>query len=172
MIIKGKGFNLRPYRKGDEMAISKHANDELVAKNLSLLPHPYTVKDAKEWIEINLLEYKKKNPKSFVLAIEIDNEVCGAVGFSKLEKEHKAELGYWLGRKYWGNGIMTEVVSLAVGYAFDEFNLRRVYAYVFSCNPASKRVLEKVGFETEGLLKKEAKKGDKFIDCYLLAKVQ
>ncbi len=172
MIIKAKKFNLRLYKEGDEAAISKYANNELIAKNTLFIPYPYTLKDAEEWVEKNLVNYKKRNKKSFVLAIEINNEVCGTVGFNKIEKGHKTEISYWLGRKYWGAGIMTEAVKLAIEYVFKEFKLQRVYALVFSSNLASKRVLEKVGFESEGFLKKEIEKDGEYIDCYLLAKVK
>ena len=171
-IIKSKKFILRPYRKGDEEALVKHANDKTIARNTLVMPHPYTMKDAKEWIKKNLEEYNKKNSANHVFAIEIDREICGAVGLSKIKKEHKAEIGYWLGRKYWGQGIMTEAVKLAVIYAFQKLKLRRIYAHVFLFNPASKRVLEKAGFVLEGVSKKEAKKKDKYIDVYLLAKVK
>ena len=172
MIIKSKKFILRPYRKGDEAAIAKHAHDKLIAKNTLVMPHPYTLKDAKEWVEDNLAEYKKKDANNFVLAIEIDGEVCGTVWFSHIVKGHKAELGYWLGRAHWGGGVMTEAVKLATNHAFREFKLKRIHAHVFSFNPASKRVLEKAGFEQEGIMKKEIRKNGKYIDCYLMAKVR
>jgi len=136
------------------------------------MPYPYTLKDAKEWVNKNIYWGRKKVMSDFVLAIEIDGEVCGAVGLSKIKIGHKAELGYWLGKKYWGQGIMTEVVKLMTSYAFRELGLRRIYAHVFSFNAASKKVLEKVGYELEGINKKEAKKGNKYIDCYLMAKIR
>jgi RimJ/RimL family protein N-acetyltransferase len=76
-----------------------------------------------------------------------------------------------LGRKYWGQGIMTEAVKLVTKYAFEKLGLKRVYANVFWGNKQSARVLEKNGFKLEGRLKKYAKKGNKFLDAILFAKV-
>ncbi len=67
---------------------------------------------------------------------------------------------------------MSEAVTRIADFAFKELNLQRVAAKVFVFNPASKRVLEKNGFIEEGLLRKEAKKGEEFIDAYLLAKIK
>lgn len=170
-VIKSKKFILRPYKKGDEMSIIKYAHDKIIAKNTLTMPYPYTSRDAKDWVKRNLAWNKNKDSRDFVLAIEIDGEVCGAVGLSKIEKGHKAELGYWLGRKYWGQGIMTEAVKLMTKHAFCDLKLRRIYAHVFLFNEPSKRVLEKAGYKLEGVIKKEAKKGNKLIDCYLMAKV-
>lgn len=170
-IIKSKKFILRPYRKGDEEAVARHAHDKEIAANTAV-PYPYTLKDAKEWVKINLTKYNKPDSDHRVFAIEIDGEACGTVSLCKIVKEHKAELGYWLGRKYWGQGVMIEVVKLITKYGFKELKLRRIYAHVYLFNPASKKVLEKAGYETEGILKKEAKKGGKYIDAYLLAKVK
>lgn len=155
----------------DAKSIVRHANDKLVARNLERLPHPYTMKDAKVWLRKKLRQYKQKNPKEFVFAIEIDGEAVGSIGFNKIIQGHKAEMGYWLGRKYWGKGLMTEVVKYASRYAFKAFKLRRLQAYTFPLNKASMRVLKKNGFKFEGVLKKEIKKGEKFIDAHVFAKM-
>ena len=172
LTIKTKKFILRPYQKGDEEAIVKHANDKIIGKNTLTMPYPYTLKDAKEWIEENLKEYKDKKSENRVFAIEIDGELCGTVGLSKIVREHKAELGYWIGRKYWGRGIMTEAVKAVSSYAFHDLKVKRIYAHVFLFNEPSKRVLEKAGYVLEGISRKEAKKGSRYIDVYLLAKVK
>lgn len=171
-IIKTKKFTLRPFRMSDSKSVVKHANDKLVARNLERLPHPYTMKDAKVWIRKNLLEYKRKNPREFVFAIEIDGEAVGSIGFHEIIHGHKAEMGYWLGRKYWGKGLMTEVVKCASKYAFKVFKLRRLQACTYPHNIASMRVLEKNDFSFEGVLKKGVKKGEKFIDAHVFAKVR
>jgi RimJ/RimL family protein N-acetyltransferase len=104
--------------------------------------------------------------------IEIEGEVVGAIGLENTEKDHKAELGYWLARKYWGGGIMSQAVEEVVNFGFKDLNLKRIYAKVYSFNEGSKKVLEKNGFTQEGYLKKEAKKGNKYIDAFLFAKIK
>lgn len=170
--IKSKRFILRPLKKGDAESIAKHANNKIVSKNTATIPHPYGLSDAEDWIKEKLIQYKVKNFADVVWAIEIDGEACGAIGLHKIRESHKAEVGYWLGEKYWRQGIMTEAVKLVVKYGFKKFKLKRIWALVFVFNEGSKRVLEKAGFELEGICKKEAKKGNKYIDVYLLAKIK
>jgi ribosomal-protein-alanine N-acetyltransferase len=76
-------------------------------------------------------------------------------------------LGYWLAKPYWGRGIMTAVIRNACQYAFNEWNLMKITAHVFSFNAASARVLEKCGFEQEGYLKKHHLKDGQLIDARL-----
>jgi len=81
-------------------------------------------------------------------------------------------MGYWLGEEFWGRGLATRAVTAAAGWAFDHYKLARVYAFVFTHNVASIRVLEKSGFEREGLLRRSAIKNGVVIDQYLFAKVR
>ena len=169
IIVKAKKFILRKYRKGDEELLRKNINNRKVAKYMSNVPYPYTIKDAREWIAKNLKWQKEKKPTEHKFVIDIDGEVVGAVGFSSISWEHKAEIGYWLAEKHWRQGIMTEAVKLAVKFGFKELKLKRIFAIVFSPNLASKRVLEKAGFELEGIMRKHDKKHNKFFDSYLFA---
>ena len=170
--IKSKKFILRPFKKGDEFSLAKNINNKKVIKNLLVLPFPYKLKDARYWVAKNLEEYKKKEPAMIGFAIDIDGEIVGSVGIHKIAKSHQAEIGYWLAEQHWGNGIMTEAVKLITKFSFNELKLKRVYAYAFSFNKASQKVLAKAGFKFEGILKKNSKKGDKFIDDYLFAKIK
>ena len=171
-VIKSKKFILRPFKKGDEFSLAKNINNKKVIKNLLVVPSPYKLKDARYWVAKNLGEYKKKEPAMIGFAIDIDGEIVGSVGIHKIAKSHQAEIGYWLAEQHWGNGIMTEAVKLITKFSFNELKLKRVYAYAFSFNKASQKVLAKAGFKFEGILKKNSKKGDKFIDDYLFAKIK
>jgi RimJ/RimL family protein N-acetyltransferase len=85
---------------------------------------------------------------------------------------HRAEIGYWLGKPHWGGGIMTAVVRRICDIAFAEFGLVKITAHVFSDNVASARVLEKCGFQLEGLLRKHYLKDLKFFDSRLFSLVK
>ena len=170
-IIKSKNFILRPYKKGDERSLVKNINNKKISRNTATIPYPYTLKDAKEWIARNLREAKKKRPTIINFVIDINGEVAGSAGFHKIE-EHKAEIGYWLAEKYWGQGMMTEVVKLITKFGFKRLKLKRIYGLVYSFNKASMRVLEKAGYKFEGILKKNSKKANRFIDDYLFAVVR
>lgn len=171
VIIKSKHFILRPFRRGDEKSLVENINNKEISRNTLTIPYPYTLKDAKEWVARNLKEAKKKNPTEVNFAVEINKEVAGGIGFSKIEG-HKAEIGYWLAEEYWGKGIMTEAANLATRFGFEKLKLRRIYAYVFPFNKPSMRVLEKAGYKFEGILRKNTKKDSKFLDDYLFAKVK
>ena len=171
-VIKSKKFILRPFKKGDEFSLAKNINNKKVIKNLLVLPFPYKLKDARYWVAKNLEEYKKKEPAMIGFAIDIGGEIVGSVGIHKIAKSHQAEIGYWLAEQHWGNGIMTEAVKLITKFSFNELKLERVYAYAFSFNKASQRVLAKAGFKFEGILKKNSKKDNKFIDDYLFSKIK
>ncbi|PJA11681.1 MAG: hypothetical protein COX65_09825 [Elusimicrobia bacterium CG_4_10_14_0_2_um_filter_56_8] len=101
----------------------------------------------------------------------MEGRVAGSVGLSGI-CGHRAELGYWLGVEYWGQGIVTEAVKMVTRYAFKELGLRRVYAHVVPANKASARVLEKAGYKYEGLLRKHAMKRGKTFGLLLYAKIR
>ena len=162
---------LRDITMKDVKEIVENANDPEIFYFTASIPYPYTLKDAKEWIRKNLKEAKKKKPKQINFVIDINGEVVGGIGLNKIEG-HKAEIGYWLAEKYWGQGIMTQAVKLVTGFGFKKLKLKRIYARAFSFNKASKRVLEKAGYKLEGILRKNTKKDNKFIDDYLFAKIR
>jgi [ribosomal protein S5]-alanine N-acetyltransferase len=170
MLIKTAHFTLRPYRKSDLESMVKHINDKEIAGNTLTIPYPYTMKDAEDWYGRFRKMMRKKGRNRIASAIVINGEVVGTVGITT--HEHKAEIGYWLGRAFWGQGIMTEVVKEITKYGFNELGLRRMYALVFPHNKASMRVLEKAGYKFEGILRKNVMRGDKLIDEYLYAKVR
>ena len=170
-VIKTRHFTLRPYRESDASSIAAHINDKTIARNLLSVPHPYRLADAYDWLRKVRNAARRKNPTWVNFAIEIDGEAVGGIGIFKIEG-HKAEIGYWLARPYWGRGIMALVVREIAGFAFVELGLRRIYAHVFTFNRASMRVLEKAGFKLEGKLAKNVKKGDRFLDEYIFARVR
>ena len=170
--LKGKNFILRPLKRGDAKALAKNGNNKEVYRNTLRIPYPYTLEEARKWIEKNIRENKKKERKMINFAIDIDGELAGMVGLSGIEKEHKAELGYWLGEDYRGRGIVTEAIKLTERHGFKDLKLKRVQAHVFSFNKASVRVLEKNNYKLEGLLRKDVKKDGKYIDVYAYSKVR
>ena len=171
LIIKSKKFILRPYKKGDEKSLALNINNKKIYRNTLHIPYPYTVKDAKKWVSDNLKEAKNKKFKSINFVIDINGEVAGGIGFNSIQ-EHKAEIGYWLGEKYHGQGIMTQAAKLVTKFGFEKLKLKRIYAFVFLWNKPSARVLEKNGFKLEGVLRKNVKKDGKLFDDCLFAKIK
>lgn len=171
MIIKSKNFILRPYGKSDVKLLIKIMNDKYFSRFMSTIPYPYRRKDAEEWIKKCVDSAKKKKKARICFALEIKGEIAGGIGLDPIQG-HKAEIGYSLGRKYWSKGIMTEVLKVVTDFGFNKLNLKRIYAYVFTKNKASARVLEKNGYKREGLLKKHYIKNGKFFDTYIYAKTK
>lgn len=169
--IKSERFILRPFKKEDAKSLAKNLNNKKIYRNTFGIPYPYTLKDAKEWIAKILKEAKKKKPTKINFAIEIDGEAVGRVGLEEI-RGHKAEISFWLAEKYWEKGIMTETVKLVTKFGFNKLKLRRIAGYVFSFNKVSMSVLEKAGYKFEGILRKQVKKDNKFIDDYIFAKVR
>ena len=166
MLIDCGVCRLRPWRAGDERRLPDHANDREVWLNLrDRFPHPYTSKDARQWVRFAVTR------PDIRFAIEVDGEAAGGLGFELHDDVERvsAEIGYWLGRRHWGRGIMSAAVSAATAYAFRAFEITRVYALPFSRNVASGRVLEKAGYTREGVLRRSAIKDGVVLDQDLFA---
>jgi len=169
--LKGKGFVLRYYKKGDEVSVTKHINNIKIYRYTCMIPYPYTLKDGKEWARNNIKNNKKKKKENVVFLIIIDGEAVGGIGLHKIE-DPKAEIGYWLGEKYWGKGIVPQAVKLVAKYGFEKLKLKRIYGTVMAPNKQSQIVMKKAGFKLEGKLRKYYNKDGKIMDAYMFANVK
>jgi ribosomal-protein-alanine N-acetyltransferase len=156
---------LRPWRGSDAGSLARHANDREVWRNMrDRFPHPYTLRDAKEW-----LAFIADVPEGTTFAIDVAGEAVGGISFEPLADVFRvgAELGYWLARPHWGRGITTEAVRAVTDQLFTHFDFLRAQASVFSWNPASARVLEKAGYTLEATNRrsmiKEGVVGDRWL---------
>jgi len=161
---------LREWKPGDEESLVRSANSRRIWRNLrDAFPNPYTLADAEHWIHI-------ANPTTPIrnFAIVVDGTAVGGIGLVLKEDvfRRSAEIGYWLGERFWGRGVVTEAVRAVSDYAFATFDLCRVYAGVFEWNPASMRVLEKAGYEFECRMKKSVTKDGRTIDELIYAMVR
>ncbi len=173
IILKGKGFMLRPYKKEDYISLAKNANNKKLAKNmLEGFPSPYTEKDSKEWIKTVLKTYKNGLMTNFV--IDIDGSAVGTMGGDiRKNKPFVLGFGYWIGENYWGKGIMSKAVKLYTDYIFKNIKgIKRIQAETFPWNKASQKVLLKNGFSLEGALRKNYMKNGKIIDEYVFSKIK
>jgi len=167
MEIQGTGCLLRPLVLADAETLASHANDRDVWLNLrDRFPHPYSLRDAEDYIAA-----VAARPVQTSFGIVIDGEAAGSVSLMLGQdvERRTAEIGYWLGRSFWGRGVATEAVRAATLYAFDQLGMHRVFAVPFGRNPASTRVLEKVGYVREGILRRSAIKDGELIDQILYA---
>ena len=169
VVLQGERCLVRAWQKGDTRSLVEHANNPNVAKNLrDRFPHPYTVKDAREFLKHAVSAGDPTN-----LAIEVDGAAVGAVGYvpGRDVERFSAEIGYWLGEAHWGKGIVSEAVRLVTDHAFREMGYLRLFALPFADNVGSIRVLEKAGYEREGLLRASAVKFGEAKDQLLYARI-
>jgi len=161
---------VRSWEGRDRDAIVRHANNRKVSINLrDRFPYPYTVNDARSWLDNVVGRQPETN-----FAIDVAGEAVGGIGFT-LQPDvgyRSAEIGYWLGEEFWGRGITTEALIAVTDYAFSKFDICRLYAHVFEGNDASARVLEKAGYAFEGRMKRSVTKEGRTIDQLMYAMVR
>lgn len=138
-------LSLRAWARQDLNRLVKLGNNYAVAKNLSTFPHPYSMRDAEEWFEMQGTQFLYPSKIGGTLAITLDGEAIGGIGIHPDRMEHP-ELGYWLGEPYWGKGYATEAAAALIAYAFTEGGLNAICAGHYWDNHASGRVLTKLGF--------------------------
>lgn len=156
---------LRPWQATDLSRLVALINNSNIIQYMSnQIPHPYTEKDG----ELFLSGVVDQNPTQ-AFAILFNDEVVGSIGIFPQSDiyEKNAEIGYWLGEEYWGNGIMSEAIRQIVEYGFKTFSIIRIFARPFSINKASERVLEKAGFIHEATIKDSVYKNGKYLDSII-----
>ena len=155
-------FNLRPWNINDLDSLVKYANNEKIAKFMTnKFPHPYTMDHGREFIE-----FATNESPANIMAIEIGGEASGGIGIHIQPDIYcrNAELGYWLGEPFWGEGVITAAIKQMVAYGFQNWELQRIYARPFGTNKGSQRALEKAGFELEGTFEKTIYKQGEYLD--------
>ncbi|AUB58593.1 GNAT family N-acetyltransferase [Methanobacterium sp. MZ-A1] len=158
---------LREWNPGDVESLVENANNYSIASHMrDQFPSPYTLEDGKSWIKVT--SYPGKN---FFLAITLEDVAVGGIGLTLGEDIERisAEVGYWLGEKYWGKGITSSAIKGIVEYGFNNLGLERIFAKPFEHNTASRKVLEKNGFKLEGIMEKSCIKNGKICNQVLYA---
>jgi [ribosomal protein S5]-alanine N-acetyltransferase len=158
---------LRTYTLADASAMLRLINVREVALNTLRIPYPYPEEEAARWIS-NHEERIQKGDHVFAITLRATQELVGTVGLHVKSENDSAEIGYWIGVPYWGNGYATEAAEAVVQFGFENFPLNRIYAMHFGRNAPSGRVLQKVGMRHEGTLRQHLKKWDEYVDleCY------
>jgi ribosomal-protein-alanine N-acetyltransferase len=170
-IVVSDQVHLSELRPSDKPALVQHLHDRDIYDRTLRIPFPYTEAAADDWLAL-VAEITKQQGRPVHWAIRTaDDALIGACGFDgfQVSKSHRAEVGYWLAKPFWGRGIMTAVVQRICQHAFEEFGLVKIIAHVHPHNPASARVLEKCGFQQEGFLRKHFLKDGQFVDARLFA---
>ena len=158
---------IRPWKEADASSLAAALSNKKILDNLrDGLPYPYTEKDALDYINFIL----SSNPhNTFAYDIDVDGVAVGSIGAFRQDNIHfrTAELGYYLAEEYWGKSIMTQAVRQLCTEVFAKSDIIRIFAEPFAYNISSRRVLEKAGFQLEGIMKYNAIKNGKILDMAL-----
>lgn len=150
-VIVTERLRLRRVELDDAPAIQRHAGDFDVARMTAAIPHPYEDGAAEEWLKTIPDSYRHGKAVVFAITAPPDDDLIGTIGLTFAWEHERAEIGYWLGKPFWGRGYATEAARAVVNFAFDRYaSLRRVHAGAYGHNPASQRVLVKSGLMYEG----------------------
>ncbi len=158
---------LRKWRPDDAGELARAlSNRKILDKLRDGLPYPYTERDGREYIQAMLAA---DGNSTFAFAIVVEGRVVGSIGAFRQSNIHSrtAELGYYLAEELWGRGIMTDAVEQLCRYVFGNTDIIRIFAEPFAHNTGSRRVLEKAGFQPEGVLRSNAVKNGKVIDMVM-----
>jgi len=163
---------IREWQIEDAENLASVINNKKIQDNLrDGIPYPYTVENAKEYITSMLSADKDE---TYAFAITVDDKAIGSIGVFRCNNIHfrSAEMGYYIAETYWGKGIGTSAVKQTCKYIFDHTNIIRIFAEPFAYNTASCHILEKAGFQCEGILRKNAIKNGVILDMKMYALIK
>jgi ribosomal-protein-alanine N-acetyltransferase len=155
-------LTLRRFQRSDAAPMLPLIGDFAIADTTARIPHPYTQEDADAFL--SMLEANPSKPIACI-TFTATGQLIGAVGLEPDTHNNRAELGYWIGRPFWNQGYATEAARAMLAHAFTALSFNKVNAHHVTRNPASGRVLEKIGMRREGLLTAHTRRWDKYEDC-------
>ncbi len=165
--LETKRLILRAFELSDAKDVQRLAGDRAVAEMTTNIPHPYRDGMAEEWIGSHQEHYEKGKGVHFAITTKGEGCLIGAISLMNTVSEHQAEMGYWIGKSYWNQGYCTEAAQAVMEFGFKQFNLVRIHACHFKSNPASGRIMQKLGMKHEGCRRRHVRKGDHFEDLEL-----
>lgn len=153
-ILHSKRLLLRPFKLEDATDVQRLAGERDIAANTAVIPHPYEDGMAEEWIRSHSERYENGTALNLAITLK-DNEtsqetvLIGAISISIDLTEEIGELGFWIGKPYWNKGYCTEAAKVVLMYGLNDIGLNSIHAFHFGRNPASGRVLQKIGMHHE-----------------------
>jgi len=157
-------LRLRAFELRDAPDVQRLAGDHAIADTTLNVPHPYPDGAAEKWISTHTAAFESGEGATFAVVLRQEETLAGVVGIKFELRFDSAEMGYWIGRSFWGRGYCTEAAGAVLDYAFGDLELNRVHASHILRNPASGRVMQKLGMTREGLRREHVKKWEKYED--------
>jgi len=156
---------LRRLELSDATTLQRLAGDPLIAATTLTIPHPYPDGAAEQFIALTQNDLEEERGLNLAIERREDHALLGVVSLAGYHPVHRrGEMGYWIGLPYWGRGYATEAAGALIRYGFEELNLNSVFARHFTTNPASGRVMQKLGMAHDGTLRQQYYKNDAFVD--------
>ena len=161
---------LRPFNLSDASDLQRLAGEFAIADTTAAIPHPYPDGAAQAWINTHEVEFIKNSMLALAVTLKKTSELQGCISIMDIDKSCKSgELGYWIGKDSWGQGYCTEASSAIINYGFEEMDLNRIQAKHLARNPASGRVMQKLGMKQEGYFRHAFVKWGRYEDNVLYA---
>lgn len=160
-------LRLRAFEMTDVPEVSRLAGDRAIAATTQNIPHPYETDMAEKWIARHQPAFESGEATSFAIIARESDALLGAIGIHVRQEHRCGEIGYWIGKPYWGRGYATEAGHAVLLYGFEQLDLNRILARYFSENLQSGRVMEKLGMKYEGLLRQHVRKWGAFVDVVI-----
>lgn len=171
-VLETERLILRPFSMEDASDVQRLAGTWQVAATTAAIPHPYPDGAAEQWIARHAPSFEEGWLVVYAVTMREGGKLLGAVSLLDVQHNHaRAELGYWIAFEHWGNGYCTEAVSRLIQYAHNKLSISRIVARCLERNPASARVMEKVGLTKEGHMPKHDLKNGKFEDVLIYGMV-
>ena len=155
---------LRPFAASDAPDVMRLAGDFAIADTTLTIPHPYGDGLAEIWIASHQSQFDQGRLINFALTLRESGALVGSMNLVIKAEHLRAELGYWVGKPFWKQGYCTEAARTVVRYGFEALGLNRIYACHLRRNPASGRVLQKLGMVSEGCQREAVVKWNRFED--------
>jgi RimJ/RimL family protein N-acetyltransferase len=144
---------LRPWRDTDAPRLAKLANHPEIAHMLASMPHPYSLSDAEDFLE-RMQDLPAKAAQFAITIKDTPDDLIGGIGYGLTTRQDKPrdeiDFGYWLGVAYWGKGYAGEAAHAVIKHAFEVSSIDRIDTDYLTINPASGRILKRVGFLDRG----------------------
>ena len=163
--IQTERLVLGAFEDAEAHELQRLAGAREIADTTLMIPHPYDLAHAEQFIALQRDGVAEGHELVFAIHRLADARLVGAVALREIDPIHlQAELGYWIGVPYWNQGYATEAARAVVDLGFASLGLNRIYAHHMARNPASGRVLERIGMQREGVLRQRVRKWGRFED--------
>ena len=162
--IESERLVLREFALTDAPSIHDYVSDWDVASTTANIPHPYEPGMAEAWIRAHATDIATGVAIPLAITSRTDGGLIGSIALRLTPEHFRGELGYWIGKPHWGHGYVTEAAAAMIRYGFEVVHLNRIEAHHLSRNPASGRVMQKLGMRHEGVMREHVKKWGNFED--------